>query len=308
MATPFAPQQQARPFDIAKSAGVLGGTTLEALAAVGSFGFWEPDIIPEDVEAAHPIASAVGNIAGSVGAFLGTTALTGVAVSVPLKAFRFGRAVMTGASLAKAASVGKSGALTLRGATAFAEASGFAAQRAPQFMAFAPGAVKLAANFGVQDVAREYIRQAKEQDPDAFGLAQAAVGGVLTGGIFGTAHKMFSRDVPWVQLITGGSTFAVAETVNDIVTGEDVTKESIAQSFMTGLAFSIPSAVRFRKTKTEAFGKSKESFEDSTVRRLIVIQRIMQRLCGYLVNLVLGLQNSYVKTAVCLAKLLTLRR
>ena len=115
-------------------------------------------------------------------------------------------------------------------------------------------------NFAIQDVAREFVSQMKEEDFNAHDIGVKAVSGFMTGGIFGMGHGLFMFSNPVTSILAGGSIMATAEAVADAAEGNDITKESLAQSFLIGAVFSAFSALRRKGRVIEATDTSEREF------------------------------------------------
>lgn len=227
-AQPFAPRQrQAQPFNLAEAAGVAFGTTAESLISQGTFGIYEPDFIPENIEQQYPVAASVGHVAGNIAGFLGTIYVTGGV----LGGFGKGAGGLLGMTKWGKAILGAS---RMRGATS----------AATKVVKGSASGLLTGTNFAVQDIAREFVTQMKEQDFDAYEVGRKAVGGFMTGGIYGAAHGLFMFANPATNILAGGSIMATAEAVNMAAEGEDITKESLAVNFSIGAAMASFSAFK----------------------------------------------------------------
>ncbi len=214
---------------------IFMGTFGEAAAEVGTFGIFRPDIVPQEIEEQFPVSATVGRVAGSVAAFVGTTVLTGGFIGSALRMSAWGRGVLAVGVGAKAITGTK---------------------LAPSIMRGTAGAIQTAANFSLQDVAREFVDQMREQDYNAWEIGTAAARGALTGGVFGMTHNAFIFSHPSIQILAGASAFATAEAVNLAAEGDPITKEALTTSFLVGAALSSLGARGWKKRTAEAAKRS----------------------------------------------------
>ena len=193
------------------------GTTAESAIDMLTFGIWQPDIIPEAQEQANPTATMLGRVAGNIAGFLPAMSVSGVAAGRALSLFGWGRNVKAGLSLTK-------GAIATH------------------------GLFQTGSQFAIHDVAREFVRQIKENDPDAYAIGDAALTGFIGGGIFGFIGGYAAHTYPAQRLIYNGGAMAAADAVNMAAQGDNPLDypEELAQSFLMGMAMAAPTLVNWR--------------------------------------------------------------
>ena len=230
--------QRTKPFGVSGTGyddpiSTFFGTAAEGLIDTLSLGFYQPDIIPEAQEQADPWASMAGRISGTIAGFLPALGAARGVVTVGLGATKWGRGLLGGAKAL-------SGLKQTGAAFNVARGIGTAAQEG--------------AAFALHDVAREFIRQTKESDPNAYELGMAAVKGATLGGMFGFVHTSTKFMNPINQIVAGSATFASAEAIGLSMEGEDITIEDMAKSAMIGGVLtlaSLPGLKKRRLAKTQ---------------------------------------------------------
>lgn len=216
---------------------VFGGTFGEGLVSEASLGIFQPDIVGAREEADYPMAATVGRAAGTIAGFLGTTIATGGLLKIGLAPFRFGRSILRA-----------SGAMGKLEQVAFGSI-----QRGTA------GAIATGMNFSAQDAAREFVKQMKTEDPDAWAIGHAAASGALVGGVFGMFHNATVFSHPATQVLAGGVSFAVADAVATAAEGEPITQEAVTTSFLMGSALSALGARGWREKNRESMRQLEEA-------------------------------------------------
>ncbi len=199
---------------------VFFGKAAEAAIDTATFGIFQPDIIPDWAEQASPLATTIGNIAGSIAGFAPSFGASSVAAKSLLGAFRFTR------RLQKAAQIAESVAGVTKAVQPFSRT-------------LISGMVETGLTFAIHDAAREIVDQTKTNNPDIYEVAHKAVAGGLGGAIFGLGGKYSNYLSPVHQAVTMGATMTMAEVVTDAAAGEDVlsldyAKNKLPQAFLTG--------------------------------------------------------------------------
>jgi hypothetical protein len=185
-------------------------TAMESAVDVGSFGILQPDIIPQDIEEQHPLASTIGHVAGSIAGFVPSMGLSRVATHGIFKLFGYSARISE----------------TLQGMYAGAQTIAKATPFAMSMTNIATGS----ATFALHDMTREFIRQVKKDDYGLYELGQQAVGGAMTGALFGSIGSVIHTAHPLVQANVLGGTVALAEAINDASEGVDVLSKDYAMS------------------------------------------------------------------------------
>ncbi len=234
-AQPEQPTQQT-VYDESDPLTVFAGTLFEGFLEQGTFGAWEPDIISQDTENAYDIAATAGHTIGGIAGFIASYKLTAGLGGLALKLFKFGRAGLKGATVLEAAKVAKA-----PGAFNLLERAGTLAgvSIAGSVIRGTIGGVEVGSVFALQEVARETVRQYKANDFEAYEIGRKGVLGFIQGGVYGSLHKAFSFSHPITQTLSGGTAFALADAMYMWSEGEEVEREDIARSFLTGAIISV---------------------------------------------------------------------
>ncbi len=254
---------------------VFGGTLAEGLTSETSFGIFQPDIIPQADEEQHPYAASAGRAAGAMAGFIGTTMATGGLIGAALRTPKW-----LGLGL-KATKWG----------TAILESSGGAGLKAQanygKLMRVPGGMLIMGSNFGIQNFAREFVDQMKNEDPNAHDLGVATARGALPGGIFGMAYNATVFAGRSTQIVSGGVAFATAGAVMRHADGEPVLSKNIITDFVVGAALSSlgasSGAERLRRATAEQSAREKAALdvlaeiENPKVGLGIVASRFLQK-------------------------------
>ena len=210
------------------------GTTVESAIDTLTFGLWQPDIIPEEQEQQDPVATMFGRISGNIAGFVPMMEFGAMpAATRLLGAFGWGRTLRAGMSMTK-------------GATAL------------------HGLAQTGTAFAIHDVAREFVKQVKEQDADAYAMGDAAIRGMVGGGIFGFIGGYAAHAAPVRRLVYDGVAMMAADAVNMAAEGDnpyDHPKE-LAQSFLLGAAMAVPSLVNWRGKRIDANSEQMRTAEN----------------------------------------------
>lgn len=238
------PNQQTYPDD---PVSVFLGTGMESIIDMASFGLLQPDIVPDYIEQQHKVAATIGHVAGNVAGMFPSFGAAQGGVKLALKGFGFGEKLIAAAKAGGV--VGKAAKVASR--------------------PFAVGMGRVASTMMVHDVAREFIRQTKEADPDLGLIGETAVSAAITGGTIGYFGSLTHMSHPLVQANALGSAFSVAEAINSAANGEDVFSTDFLtrklpttylQGFGMALLFNAPGWVGRRNASEKAIIDAKDKY------------------------------------------------
>ena len=200
------------------SLSAFWGTAAEEFSHQFTFGIYEPDIISEQEEDIFPTASMLGKIAGNVGGFVANMAVLGGVGKLALGSFTFGKAILAASASSKVIS------------------AHMTAKAMPSLFRGGVGAIHTGALFGAHDIAEKFVEQVKENDVNLYEAGVAGISGFAQGSIFGMGQSVFTLSHPLKQMVSGGTSFLLAESIGKVTEGENFTKEEMATTFLTGMA------------------------------------------------------------------------
>ena len=220
-------QEQQRDYD---PVSVMLGSFAETGIDVGSFGIFQPDIVPDYAERNSPIAYFIGNTAGMIAGMYPSFGAAGLAAN----AIRNPKAIFN---------IFKYGSRVLKVAE---EMSGIEklAQAAKPASAFATQIGHTVATFALHDAAREITRQVQENDPNLYHIGHRAVSGAIGGYYLGLIGK-FTHDLhPIAQAVSMGAAMTMAEALTNAAEGvdvldEDYIKRQLPKTFLQGTAIGL---------------------------------------------------------------------
>lgn len=201
---------------------VMVGTLIESLVDDITFGIVQPDIVPQQAEELSPIAATIGKTAGSLVGFLPAFGLSMGIAKTGLRAFR---------------SSGK----VLGLAEKILAASPLASKVAPPLFGGTIG--EFTAGSAIYEVSRQFVKNAKENDPLYHDQAQAAMRGVVGGFFPGLGAEISKFSHPIKQAFSLGVGISLAEAINDASEGIDVKSTdylpTLATNIVTGAAIGL---------------------------------------------------------------------
>ena len=212
----------------------FAGTFAESGISQGSFGLFNPDIIPEEQEQEHPWATTAGRVAGNIAGFIGSLSAIKSIGGLALTAFgtkiiQAGKFINTGKTLGYVGLGMKYGMRTEFGMGAALVGGG--------------------TTFAIHDVAEEFIRQMKDNDLEAYELGKKLASGFLQGGIYSYGAKAFSIQPPLIQMGASATTMATAEAINAFADGNDFGPVEFAQAALMGGVMGLMGSVGWKERR-----------------------------------------------------------